>query len=154
MHVASPLRLKELVATWVSIQKSAVSFEADLASTERPDQMLARANAFMARLEDTAVRADGFEVQLRVLMSELSTKDYVSPAESLVSAAEALERGVPLEALEDEVLSVVGRQMAQRLARYNVSVTACENARRATVDALRVAGGVLSVRHIRGSIPG
>jgi hypothetical protein len=138
-------------SAWQSLRKSAVSFAADLASTERPDQVLARANAFLARLEDTARRAEAFHTLLQRLLAMDATR-WAEDREACATAAAELAEGA-LEILDDEVLAVVGRQTAPRIAHYNQCVSAMEAARVAFVEALQVGAGVLSVRHMRHARP-
>jgi hypothetical protein len=143
--------LKKLVADFLQLRKSAVSFTADLASTERPDAMIARANAFMSRLEDTAKRADEFTVALDNLRAKIRTLDLSAEPNAVAACAQTardLEASETLELLEDDVLSVIGRQMAPRVERYNKSIGACLAALTETTNALHVAGGVLSIRAI------
>lgn len=141
--------LKKLVADFLQLRKSAVSFTADLSSTERPDAMIARANAFMSRLEDTAQRADEFTGELLALRSKIRGMDLSAEPNAVAACAQTareLEASETLELLEDDVLSVIGKQMAPRVERYNTSIGACLDALTATIDVLHVAGGVLSIR--------
>jgi hypothetical protein len=137
----------EYLDAWLSLRKSAATFDGDVASSERPDQVLARANAFLSRLEDTARRVETFESSLAGI--DLQHGSEGLSAEACVKLADALEDNQWLAPLDDELGAIFGRQTLPRIQHYNHRVNDCKKTLARVTQELRVYSGQMSARLIK-----
>lgn len=136
--------LKRVHEGWIALRKSAVTFDGEVASTEHPDAVVARANAFLHRLADTERRIIAFRAHIQE-----AQREAFHSAEEAQQLADALEDRVWLTPLEEEFAAVFGRQTLPRIQHYNGVVSDCLKALEKLTEQLRVSAGQLSIRNVR-----
>jgi hypothetical protein len=138
---ASLLRVRD---GWKALRKSAVTFDGDVASTEHPDAVVARANAFLHRLTDTERRVNDFCGHLQA-----ARREAAHALELATDVAEKLEDRDWLTPLDEDLAAVFGRQTLPRIRQYNEAVNTCLREVDALCQELHVATGQLSMRNVR-----
>jgi hypothetical protein len=133
---------------WIALRKSAVTFDGEVASTEHPSAVTARANAFLHRLGDTERRIAAFQANV-----EQARREHSHAAALALEVADSLEDRGWLAPLEEELSAVFGRQTLTRIRQYNDLVTRCLAEIEALSQELRVASGQLSMRNVRAPEP-
>jgi hypothetical protein len=136
--------LKRVRDGWTALRKSAVSFDGDVASTEHPDAVIARANAFLHRLADTERRVNEFRAH-----TEAARREPLHAHALATEVAESLEDRGWLTPLDEDLAAVFGRQTLPRIRHYNEAVNLCLREVDALCQELHVAAGQLSMRNVR-----